>query len=803
MHRIDASQIEKTMQDAEIQSVSIASGTSNENIDVTSLGVNQAQYGVASLSKPVFAYLVLKLISARVLKFDSHLNDETKNNDQEKHILTFSEFCKKNGINFIDSKENNDRVNQFTPAMILSHQTGLPIFYNDAPDPKYDGKPAPLKFDFEPGEGYGYSGLHLMYLQQWIEEKTGKKLEDLAQEYIFDKTKADMPNSSFISAKGENAANSLHTTAEDYVRFCVYWMNDPDPIVQQAFTSHVKLTNDPWAVREKVSTDTLSHLAWGYGWGLETNDKGEVVGAFHTGDMNEWRSGVKLDLVSKQATVLFTKSTYANGHVLQEQVFGQSHALNYFFDKFKFARSPEELRNDWREKRSFGIRKEPAVPVQANEGPVVRQYANSMREIRVEKNVPPKPYQSTNALIHKSISPRAAMTNIPEWQMNLVNQVIHALRNFYCLPDKFLQNEKGFEKSLIKAFVALNQQQHNYAKPPSSKEEYQPYLDVMNKAMQKFDPHLHIEYGKEFISDRKRLNQLLQNSQNNAARFDFGDGPPPALLAEMNEFRGRPSNNYGFLVKPKEDVVIPDNIGYLKIDVLIDPQLGCKEVDGNMRVGPNAMAALNNAMKNMVGKEAIIIDLRDAEEGGSPEMVQNIVSYFIAQKGMVINEIDDRMTGTRTSYTVKDMPHQLYDVPVRILTDHTTFSGREELAYDFQQLNIQLQRDGLQVGDRFQVIGGVTRGGAHPEFAFPLVDNQGQINNDLILRIPYACSINPTSKTNWEDQDKKGVQPDRVVDSKDALKVAISSVQSAKQAEATPIEGKRTPTPFDMELKRK
>ncbi len=804
MHRIDESEIEKNMQAAEIQSVSIAFGASKESISVMALGDSQKQYGAASLSKPVFTYLVLKLISDGIINLDTQLNAETKSTEQENPILTFSQFCLKNGINFIDSEENNGRVNQFTPAMILSHQTGLPIGYNDSPDPKYEGKPAPLKFDFEPGEGYGYSGLHLMYLQQWIEEKTGKKLEELAQEYIFDKTKADMPNSTFISSKGQNAANSLHTTAEDYVRFCVYWMKDPDTIVQRAFTIQVMLIDDPWAVREKVSSDTLSHLAWGYGWGLETNDKGDVIVAFHTGDMNEWRSGVKLDLVAKQATVLFTKSTHENGHVLQEQVFGQSHALNYFFDKFKFARSPEELRNDWREKRSFGIRKGPAAPSQANEGPgAVQKHANSVSHMQVGKTVPPKPSQSTTALLHKSIASNASMNNISEWQINLVNQVIHALRNYYCLPDKFSAHENDFKKSLIEAFAQINKGHNNSSKLPSSKEEYQPYLDALNIAMQKFDPHLDIEYGKEFISDRKRLNQLSQSSNNNAARFDFGDGPPQSVLSEINEFRGRPTNNYGFINTPRDNVEIPDNIGYIKIDVLIDPQLGIKEKDKNLRVGPNAMAALDNAMKNLVGKEAIIIDLRDAPEGGSPEMVQSIVSYFIAQKGIVINEIDDRMTGTRTPYTVKEMPHQLYNVPVRILTDHTTFSAREELAYDFQQLNIQLQRDGLQMGDRFQIIGGVTKGGAHPECAFPLVDSQGQINSDLILRIPYACSINPTSKTNWEDQDNKGVQPDTVVDSRDALKVAISSVQLNDKLEVKPTEGKRTPTPFDMELKRK
>jgi hypothetical protein len=293
-----------------------------------------------------------------VLALDTPLDTATKFDeqiDQDKKILTFADFCKTAGINLVDSQENRERAKLFTPEMILSHQTGLPIVYNNTPDPKYGNKPAPIKFDFEPGEGYGYSGLHLMYLQQWIEEKTGRKLQDLAKEYVFDP--AGMTNSSFNNPEA-NAANSLYTTAEDYARFCIHWMQDQDPLVQDAFTTKVSLTNDPWAVRECVSPTALEHLAGGYGWGLEKNDAGDVIGAFHTGDMGPWRAGVQLDLIKKNVTVFFTKSTYENGHVLQEQVFGRSYALDYFFDKYKFARNPDELQSDWREKQHNGIRDE-------------------------------------------------------------------------------------------------------------------------------------------------------------------------------------------------------------------------------------------------------------------------------------------------------------------------------------------------------------------------------------------------------------------------------------------------------------
>lgn len=341
MQRNSESEIIQTMQDADIQAVSIASGNSKENVASIPYGEKQERFGVASLSKPVFVYLVLKLINAGFLNLDTNLN-AAKYENQHKNIWTFAEFCQKEGVNWIDSEENRQRANQFTPHLILSHQTGLPI-----------NTPDPFILDFEPAQGYAYSRWGLKYMQQWIEEKTGRKLEDLAQEYVF--RPAGMTHSSFNNPVA-NAANSLFTTTEDYARFCLHWMNDTDPLAQAAFESKVSLTNDPWAIRDKVSRDTLEHLSWGYGWGLEVDDSGRRF-AFHTGDMCEWRSGVRLDLENKSVTVLFTKSKSENGHVLQEQVFGRSHALDFFFDKFKFARNPAELEVDWKTKASYGIRK--------------------------------------------------------------------------------------------------------------------------------------------------------------------------------------------------------------------------------------------------------------------------------------------------------------------------------------------------------------------------------------------------------------------------------------------------------------
>ena len=53
------------------------------------------------------------------------------------------------------------------------------------------------------------------------------------------------------------------------------------------------------------------------------------------------------------------------------------------------------------------------------------------------------------------------------------------------------------------------------------------------------------------------------------------------------------------------------------------------------------------------------------------------------------------------------------------------------------------------------------------------------------MHIPYARSINPVSGTNLEDQEKKGVQPDLVVKSEEALSIAIQHLNKTMTHEPT------------------
>ena len=161
-----------------------------------------------------------------------------------------------------------------------------------------------------------------------------------------------------------------------------------------------------------------------------------------------------------------------------------------------------------------------------------------------------------------------------------------------------------------------------------------------------------------------------------------------------------------------------------------------------------------------------------------------------------INTVHDRVTGTQKTYEAISTPFKLLDKPVVILVGPNTFSGREETAYDLQQFNTTLEEK------RFTVMGQSTKGGAHPERSFPLLDaHSGEINDKLVLRVPYATSINPVSGTNWEDGTKTGVQPDiEILKEENALTVAVEHLSSLIPQHSKSISVMDTPSITEEDL---
>lgn len=371
--KIDRELIASTMQRAHIPGVSIAYvDGKTHTFSTTTIGTTDkhatpaegpvhpdSTFGAASLSKPVFAYLILKLIDQGVLS--EHGKSAESGLDRPlNEILPLEKFFHDHGKEL--SKKDIELAKAITPRMLLSHTSGLGI----------DGSAA---LSFKPGSEHAYSGMGLMYLQKVIEQVTGKSLEKLAQENVFQPL--SMSHSSFLpperpgymahtissrakskeTPKTPNAANSVHTTASDYAKLMTAWMRDPSPVMQQAFVPQINLTKDNQKLpgesepaAKDVPEEDKACLAWGLGLGLELDKKGKAVRAFHTGDMNQYRSQVALNLEDKSCVVYFANGRdhkEANGHILGPLIITPKipvpHAHSWFYEKFRFAKNLDEL----------------------------------------------------------------------------------------------------------------------------------------------------------------------------------------------------------------------------------------------------------------------------------------------------------------------------------------------------------------------------------------------------------------------------------------------------------------------------
>ncbi|WP_156812447.1 serine hydrolase [Legionella tunisiensis] len=236
-----------------------------------------------------------------------------------------------------------DQAKLLTAEMVLSHRTGLHI---------KDGEP--FKFQFPPGKHYAYSGPGIDCLQGAIEELTGTDLETLAQEYVFGSRALKMPNSSY--GPKPTAANSLRTTAEEYAKFITAWINDDklnyafrpvEPIYSMS-NDFFPYSDDKLVEKIRVSEVDREQVTWGLGIGLVKNERGQIIGTYHTGDMDKARAGFGAEINPQTQRCLTTSVYFANshnGHILAEQFLPPTlePALNYFFPTYGFARNIKEL----------------------------------------------------------------------------------------------------------------------------------------------------------------------------------------------------------------------------------------------------------------------------------------------------------------------------------------------------------------------------------------------------------------------------------------------------------------------------
>jgi peptidase S41-like protein len=179
--------------------------------------------------------------------------------------------------------------------------------------------------------------------------------------------------------------------------------------------------------------------------------------------------------------------------------------------------------------------------------------------------------------------------------------------------------------------------------------------------------------------------------------------------------------------------LLPDNIGYLKLNSFPDPSV--------------CQSAATGAMQRMNDADALIFDLRD-NRGGSPDMVMLLASYLFDHPEYMYSP---RENTSARSWTRSPVPgNRLADKPVFILTSHSTASAAEHFSYDLKMLK------------RATIVGETTGGAAHSGVFHRLDDHFG-------IGIPEVDPINPFAKSDWA---VVGVAPDVKVSAAEALATA-------------------------------
>jgi CubicO group peptidase (beta-lactamase class C family) len=283
--------IAKLIVDHQLGAISVAVVQDERIVFSTALGEvrpgraadNATVFRGASLSKPVFAYLVLQLVDAGLLDLDSPVDVFLPRPlAAYEHYRVLAADARHEGL---------------TVRRLLSQQSGLPNWHRSGPVP----------FIADPGTRFGYSGEGYRLLQLVVEERTGRAVNDLARARVFDPL--GMVHSSFLwerrfdddfavdlgaglgplirqSRQQANVAGSLVTNADDYARFLLAAqggrglspaararMREP-----QVRISSRSIFSPPGT---DPGTAQAMDLSWTMGWGRFVSPRG--VALFHLG----------------------------------------------------------------------------------------------------------------------------------------------------------------------------------------------------------------------------------------------------------------------------------------------------------------------------------------------------------------------------------------------------------------------------------------------------------------------------------------------------------------------------------------
>ena len=248
-------------------------------------------FQAASLSKPVFAYAVLKLVATGKLALDVP-------------VVKYLPQGYRHQFNPLQAQPSDlvtdPRVQAITVRMALNHTAGLPNWAF-----------GPLRFNAAPGTQWHYSGEGYTLLQRAVEAVTGEPLdrfmtaqvfkplamhrssfvwtESIAQD-LLPGTKANGIARATLDLTTPNAAFSLYNSAADYAQFLVTVLSD-DALIKQLIAA-------------PVTVDAGLNLSWGLGWGI-----GGLGGVGAPGMIPQFGNGATIPVTGHSSSLRFEPAT--------------------------------------------------------------------------------------------------------------------------------------------------------------------------------------------------------------------------------------------------------------------------------------------------------------------------------------------------------------------------------------------------------------------------------------------------------------------------------------------------------------
>ena len=302
--------IQKLMEEGEVPGLSIVVIENGRIGWHRAFGVSNAETGeplgeeaifeAASLTKPVFAYAVLKLVDRGVLDLDTpltrYLNEP------------------------VSDERMDERMDLITARMVLEHTTG---FQNEV----MPGET--LKIHFTPGTRFSYSGAGFLYLQRVVEHLTGKSLPVLMRHLVFDPL--NMRDTSYTwlaeyerrKVYGHNGGGgvrerrkplqptvaTMHTTPRDYARFMMAMMKGQGlkPATARMMLSGRRAIDETcFTCLEHEPQRVSTALSWGLGWAIERPPRRTAF--WHWGENNGEFQNFAMGDADGNGVVIFTNS---------------------------------------------------------------------------------------------------------------------------------------------------------------------------------------------------------------------------------------------------------------------------------------------------------------------------------------------------------------------------------------------------------------------------------------------------------------------------------------------------------------